>query len=60
MIHFKEFVDKKGRWAKKQLHVLKKVLDKQQVKCEDHTSEEDPYLFIDMECAKMTVTGVVL
>lgn len=46
MIHFKEFCDKKGRWTKKQLRVLEKVLSHEKIKSEDHTDDEDPYLFV--------------
>ena len=46
MIPFKSFCDKKERWSKHQLHILKKVLDHQKLKSEDHTKEEEPYLFV--------------
>jgi hypothetical protein len=46
MNSFKEFVDKSGRRAKKELGVVKKVLEQAKMKVVDFTDDEDPYIFV--------------
>ena len=43
---FSDFYNKKERTAKKQLSVLKKVLTNENMKVEDFTDKEDPYIFV--------------
>jgi len=46
MARFNEFIDRKTRESKKQLKLLKKVLENQDFQVKDHLDEEDPYIFV--------------
>lgn len=43
---FLEFVDKQEREAKKQLSLVKKLLENQKMNVGDHLDDEDPYIFV--------------
>jgi hypothetical protein len=43
---FNEFVDKKERDAKKQLKIVKKLLESQGLQVGDHLGASDPYIFL--------------
>jgi len=43
---FGEFIDKKGRAAKKELGIIKKTLEKDGMTVEDFLEDEDPYIYI--------------
>lgn len=45
-MRFSAFVDKKTNKARKELEVVKDVLDGGGVKVEDHLKSDDPYLFV--------------
>ncbi len=46
--HFSEFIDKKSREGKRQLAIIREVLQKGGLKVVDfsHTEDEDPYIFV--------------
>ena len=46
MLKFQEFVDKKEREAIKQLNIVKKLLESQEMKVKSYLKEEDPYIFL--------------
>jgi hypothetical protein len=57
MLHFTEFVDKRGREAKKQLDILKRVMERQGLIVGDYLDDEDPYLFVQSD-RDLTFEGV--
>jgi len=46
MLKFQEFVDKKEREAIKQLSIVKKLLESQEMKVKNYLKEDDPYIFL--------------
>ena len=46
MQNFHEFIDKKARQAKKELEVIKNVLEHKGMKVSDHTDDEEPFIYI--------------
>lgn len=46
MLRFVEFVDRKQRENKRQLKVIKKLLESQEMKVKDHLKDEDPFIFV--------------
>ena len=46
MITFNEFVDSKTRESKKQLSLLKKVIEQTGLSVKDHLDDEEPYLYV--------------
>lgn len=58
MKYFKEFVDKKGREAKKQLKLVKQALEKQGMKVSDHRSDDDPYIYLYAPKSDLKFEGI--
>ena len=54
MRNFKDFLNKKVRKGKKQLAVVKKVLEEQGMSVQDHLGDDDPYLFVKNPTNKKT------
>ena len=54
MRNFKDFLNKKVRKGKKQLAVVKKVLEEQGISVQDHLGDDDPYLFVKNPTHKKT------
>ena len=54
MRNFKDFLNKKVRKGKKQLAVVKKVLEEQGMSVQDHLGNDDPYLFVKNPTSKKT------
>jgi hypothetical protein len=46
MLHFNQFLDKKGRTARKQLDIPKRSLEREGLVVGDYLDAEDPYLFV--------------
>ena len=59
MRNFKDFLNKKVRKSKKQLSVVKEVLEQQGIHVTDHLNEDDPYIFVKNSTGKKTSFGGV-
>jgi hypothetical protein len=55
---FKAYLDKKEREAKKQLKIVKKLLESQNMKVSDHLDADDPYLFLHTPNSNLTFDGI--
>lgn len=56
---FSEFIDKKGREGRRQLHIIREVLRKGGMRVADHVeSNDDPYIFIANPEAASSFHGV--
>ncbi len=55
---FVEFVDKKKRESKKQLKIVKKLLESNHLKVADHTNDEEPYIFLFSPEKDLTFDGI--
>lgn len=55
---FNEFVDKKDREAKKQLSILKALLEKHNFGVKDNLDEEDPYIFVQNPDKNLSFEGI--
>jgi len=58
MLGFNQFVDKKGREAKKQLTLIKNVLEKGGMNVGDFLEDDDPYIFVHTKNEGLTFDGV--
>ena len=54
MRNFKDFLNKKTRKSKQQLHTVKKVLEEQGLDVKDNLGSDDPYLFVKNPTNKRT------
>lgn len=55
---FNEFVDKKTREAKKQLGIIRKILEKNNLVVGDHLEDEEPHLFLRCPDGRTSFDGV--
>jgi hypothetical protein len=55
---FLEFIDRKGREAKKQLEIVAKLLESQGLKVARFLDDEDPYIFLRNTGKKVSFEGV--
>ena len=55
---FNEFIDKKSREAKKQLGIVKKILEKNNQIVGDHREDEEPHLFLKCPDGRTSFDGV--
>lgn len=55
---FSQFVDKKMRHAKKQLDTVNRVLQKEGMNTQNHTEEEDPFIFIKNPGTPLSFDGI--
>lgn len=58
MIKFNEFIDKKGRAAKKQLGIIKKILESHGLAVVDLLGEEEPYVFLMSPDKQLSFRGI--
>ena len=58
MKSFKEFIDKKTRDAKKQLQIVKRVLEKEGMSVVDFLEDEDPHIFLKNPGGRLSFDGV--
>lgn len=58
MKRFKEFLDKKSRSAKKELSIVKKVLEHEGLSATDHLDADDPFVFVRNTSGKLSFEGI--
>lgn len=58
MKSFGEFVDKKTRETKKQLDIIKRVLEKHGIKAKSHVDDLDPFIFVEDPTKQLSFGGV--
>lgn len=57
-MRFSSFLDKKNKQARKELELVKEVLDEGEMQVEDHLKSDPPYLFLKGEGANLDFDGV--
>lgn len=55
---FLEFVDRKEREGKRQLKILAKVFESQDFETKDHTSHDDPYIYVGNPTKDASFDGI--
>ena len=55
---FKEFANRKERQSKKQLKIVKKLLESQGLQVKDHLDDDDPYLFLQKTNDSVSFGGI--
>lgn len=55
---FREFIDRKTRESKRQLTMIKKILEQDGVEIKDYLNEEEPYLYMKSPGNKVSFGGV--
>jgi hypothetical protein len=58
MNNFKEFVDKKGREALRQLKILQKLLEQKKLRVQNFLEEDDPYIFVSSPSKNLSFDGI--
>jgi len=58
MFDFKEFVDKKGRAARRELGIIKRMLESRGLKAVLHNDEDNPYVFLKAPNDKLSFDGI--